>query len=228
MIIDGTFDAPLEVKSLDDAGVFEGYGAVFGNVDAGGDKLMPGAFAESLAKHRREGTRVAMLWQHDQNALPLGVWDDMAEDGKGLWGKGRLNLETVNGREAHSAMKMGSLAGLSIGYQTVEDKMEGAVRHLKRVQLWEVSLVNFPMNSRAVVNQVKADRLGAALRDFAQRFREGEPPAIKEFEALLRDAGLPKSKAVEIASHGYAHAVRGDPEGTEANIAAEFLRALRG
>ncbi|MGH2205109.1 HK97 family phage prohead protease, partial [Enterococcus faecalis] len=72
-------------------GTFEGYGSVFGNVDSYDEKVMPGAFVESLAKHRREGSNVLMLWNH--NAIePIGIWEDLAEDGKGLWGKGQLIL----------------------------------------------------------------------------------------------------------------------------------------
>lgn len=215
---------PLEVKALDDEGTFEGYGAVFSNVDHGGDKIMPGAFAESLAKHRREGTTVKMLWNHDPGQ-PIGVWLDMAEDGKGLWGKGQLVLEVARAREVHALMKRKAIGGLSIGYSTVKAEPDGNVRLLKSLNLWEVSPVTFPMNDRARIASVKSDR----MEDFARRLRDGEPPEIKEFEDILRDAGIPKSMATRIASVGYAKAIRGEPEGSKANDPAlELLKALAG
>lgn len=211
---------PLEIKALDDAGTFEGYGAVFGNTDQGGDKIAPGAFVESLAKHRREGTTVKMLWAHDPSE-PIGVWDDLAEDAKGLWGKGRLVLDVSRAREVHALMKAKAVGGLSIGYQTVESIPEGNARVLKRVSLWEVSPVTFPMNGRARIEAVKG---AEALSDFARRLRDGEPPEIKEFEDLLREAGVPKALAVRIASHGYAKAIRSESEGKASETALGALR----
>lgn len=224
-----TLDFPLEIKSLDAEGSFEGYGAVFANVDQGGDKVMPGAFADSLARHRRDGTSVKMLWHH-QPDQPIGVWDDLAEDGKGLWGKGSLIMEIPRAREVHALMKRKAIGGLSIGYATPQGgaQIEKGVRVLSKLDLYEVSPVTFPMNSRARIEAVKADQMGEAMRDFAQRLRDGEPPEIKEFENVLREAGIPKSMATRIASVGYAKAVRGDPEGNQANDAAAFLKALRG
>lgn len=93
-----TKDFSLEVKDLSEDGTFEGYGSIFNNVDSYGEKVVPGAFVESLAKHKREGTAVLMLWQHNPNE-PIGVWEDLAEDAKGLWGKGRLITEVQRARE---------------------------------------------------------------------------------------------------------------------------------
>lgn len=218
-----TLDFPLEVKSLSDEGTFEGYGSVFGNVDGGGDKMAPGAFSASLSKHRREGSSVRMLWNHDQRE-PIGIWDDLAEDAKGLWGKGRLILDIQRAREVHALMKAKAIGGLSIGYSTAESEPDGNVRVLKRVDLWEVSPVTFPMNTRARISGVKSERFS----EFAARLRDGDPMPIKEFEDILRDAGVPKVMATRIASVGYAKAIRSDSEGDQAIEAAAFLKALRG
>ena len=220
-----TIDFPIELKALGDDGSFEGYGAVFSNVDLGNDRVLPGAFVESLTRHRREGTSVKMLWNHNPSE-PIGIWEDLAEDSKGLWGKGQLILDVARAREVHALMKRKAIGGLSIGYATIEDKVEAGVRLLKKVDLWEVSPVTFPMNDRARIESVKTDQLGAALRAFAIKLRDGTPPQIKDFEGILREAGVPKSMAVAIASHGYAKAIRSESEGTEASAAA-FLKALR-
>ncbi|MBB1247449.1 HK97 family phage prohead protease [Rhizobium sp. G21] len=217
-----TKDFTLKVKDLSDDGTFEGYGSVFGNVDAYGEKVMPGAFVASLAKHRREGTNVLMLWQHDPSE-PIGTWDDLAEDSKGLWGKGRLVLDVQKAREVHALMKANAIGGLSIGYREVKAAPDGNVRNLEELDLREISPVSFPANRRARVSSVKSER----MEEFARKLRDGEPMPIKEFEDILREAGVPKSMAVAIASHGYAKAIRSESEGEKADDTLAFLRALR-
>ncbi len=114
-----TKDFALEVKDLSEDGTFEGYGSIFGNVDSYGEKVVPGAFVESLAKHRREGTSVLMLWQHNPDE-PIGVWDDLAEDAKGLWGKGRLIMEVQRAKEVYALLRAKAVRGLSIGYRELD------------------------------------------------------------------------------------------------------------
>lgn len=216
-----TKDFSLQVKDLSDDGTFEGYGSIFGNVDCYGEKVMPGAFVASLAKHRREGSSVLMLWQHNPSE-PIGIWEDLAEDSKGLWGKGRLILEVQKARETHALMKAKAIGGLSIGYREVKVTPEGNVRNLEELDLREISPVSFPANRRARIEAVKSERMD----DFARRLRDGDPMPIKEFEDILREAGVPKSMAMAIASHGYAKAIRSESEGEKANDGAAFLRAL--
>lgn len=226
-----TKDFTLQVKELTEDGTFEGYGSIFGNVDAYGEKVVPGAFVESLAKHRREGTNVLMLWQHDPDN-PIGVWEDLAEDAKGLYGKGRLILEIQKAREVRALMLQKAIGGLSIGYREIETEPDGNVRLLKKLELYEISPVVFPANRRARIEAVKFGELealarrGERLQELARCFRDGEPMPAKEFEEILRDAGFPKSAAVQIASVGYAKAIRSESEGSKANEQAAFLQAL--
>ncbi|MDX1127457.1 HK97 family phage prohead protease [Sinorhizobium medicae] len=218
-----TKDFALQIKDLSDEGTFEGYGSVFGNVDSYGEKVMPGAFVSSLAKHRREGSNVLMLWQHNPDE-PIGVWEDLAEDSKGLWGKGRLIMEVQKARETHALMKAKAIGGLSIGYREVKVTPDGNVRNLEELDLREISPVSFPANRRARIEAVKSER----MEEFARRLRDGDPMPIKDFEDILREAGVPKSMAVAIASHGYAKAIRGEPEGEKANDQAlRFLQMLK-
>lgn len=207
-------DFSLEIKAVDESGVIEGYASVFGGApDSYGDVVMPGAFADTLVKHKREGTMPLMLWGHQASELPIGDWVDMAEDGKGLWAKGQLDLEDSVGARVHRALKRKSVRGLSIGYETKEretDPKRPGINFLKAVDLWEVSPVNFPAQRRAQITNVKSILDGL--------------PTVREFEGLLRDAGFSKSKAVAMAAACAPH-LRGEPEG-EADQLAEFLKAL--
>jgi len=213
----------FKVKAADDAGEIEGYASVFGNRDSYNEVVMPGAFADSLAKHAREGTKPLMLWQHNPDE-PIGVWDELVDDGKGLWGKGRLLKGVRRADEAIIMLQAGAIQGMSIGYREVdvEPAEGGGPRKLVKLDLLEASIVSFPANRRARVESVKSE---GALSEFARRLRDGEPPSIKEFEDILREAGVPKAMAVQIASVGYAKAIRSESEGGEASNAIAQLRA---
>lgn len=217
-IAHATLDFPLDIKSAgDETGVFEGYASINSNVDSYGERVMPGAFADSLAKHKREGTMPLMLWQHS-SWDPIGVWTDLSEDGKGLYGKGELLTELQRGKEAHILLKRKAIRGLSIGYREieVEEAKNGQPRLLKKVDLLEVSLVTFPANPKARVESVKSGEISAKWLEFGRLVRDGEPPAAKDFEDLLREAGIPKSMAMQIAAVGYVKAVRSESD-REAN-----------
>lgn len=168
----------MEVKA-DDAGVVEGYGSVFGNEDSYGDVILPGAFAASIARKAPK-----MLWQHDM-AKPIGVWDQVTEDGTGLRLRGRV-ASTPLGMEARELVKMGALDGLSIGFQTVGHRMEGNLRQLTEINLWEVSFVTIPANDRAVITALKS---------------KSDAPAV---EQMLRDAfGYSRTEAKIFMARGY-------------------------
>lgn len=209
-------DFSLEIKAVDESGVIEGYASVFGGApDSYGDVVMPGAFADTLVKHKREGTMPLMLWGHQASELPIGDWVDMAEDGKGLWAKGQLDLEDSVGARVHRALKRKSVRGLSIGYETKEretDPKRPGINFLKAVDLWEVSPVNFPAQRRAQITSVKSLLDGL--------------PTVREFEGLLREAGFSKAKACAIAAAATPH-LRGEPEGKADQLAAVW-QALRG
>ncbi|GLV22001.1 primosome assembly protein PriA [Sphingobium sp. TomMM35A] len=209
----------LDVKDVSDAGSFEGYGSTFGGQpDSYGDIMVAGCFADTLVKHKREGTMPLMLWGHQSNELPIGNWEDMAEDGKGLWMKGQLDLDDPVGQRVHRALKRRAVRGLSIGYQTLSsepDPKRSGVQFLKAVDLWEVSVVNFPANRRSLVTSVKS-------------WADGEVPSVREFEKFLRDVGgFSNSKATALASSCAPH-LRGEPEGKANEELVEFLQALRG
>jgi phage prohead protease, HK97 family len=205
----------LKVKDLSEDGTFEGYGSVFGNADSYGEIVEPGAFAESLARHRREGTKPLMLWQHDPDK-PIGVWDDLAEDGKGLRGKGRLLAGVSKADEALILLKAGALQGLSIGYREQEVAPDGNNRRLKKLDLLEISLVSFPANRRARVEAVKSEHV-TTLRD---RLLAGDRPSLREMEKGMRDAfDLSHSEAERAVRLFFKDFAQGDPE-TVTDLAA--------
>ena len=176
------FAGGAPVLTTTDAGtVIEGYASLFGLADQGGEKVMPGAYAASLSKLAGRGDKVRMLWQHDP-MRPIGVWDEIREDARGLWVRGRLLSEVGQAREAAALVQAGAIDGLSIGYRTVraERSPEGH-RLLTEVELWEVSLVTFPMLPEAKVGRKSGDRDEAAA---AEEAADG----AAEFSADLRDA----------------------------------------
>lgn len=144
----------------------EGYASLFGLTDQGGDIVQKGAYAASLKRLAARGDKVRMLWQHDPTR-PIGVWDEIREDEKGLWVKGRLLPEIAQAREAAALIAAGAIDGLSIGYRTISAERDGKGRRLlSEVELWEVSLVTFPMLAEAKVGR-KSDRaleMAAAFR----------------------------------------------------------------
>lgn len=136
----------------------EGYASFFDAVDQGGDVVLKGAYAASLKTLAAQGRQVKMLWQHDASE-PIGVWDEVREDEKGLYVKGRLLESVARGREAAALIAAGALDGLSIGYRTKKAlRASEGKRHLQELELWEVSLVTFPMLPSARVG-AKGDRV---------------------------------------------------------------------
>jgi uncharacterized protein len=140
----------LKIKSVDEAGKFVGVGAVFGNVDLGGDRILPGAFTRTLAA----GKQFPLLWQHDPSH-PIGTFK-ATETQQGLMIEGQLLLSDATGAKAYNLLKAQVIKGLSIGYDTIKDQMVGDVRELVELRLWECSVVTFPMNESARVTGIKA------------------------------------------------------------------------
>lgn len=187
--------APFEFKFTDTngqpAGSFEGYASAFNNIDDGGDRILPGAFVDTLAQAKASGRMPKMLLNHGgglfgagaEDMLPIGKWNNLGEDTKGLEAKGRLiNLDTESGKRIYGAMKEGELSSLSIGYKaekfTRGTRAGEPRRSISQIKLYEISPVTFPMNGHAAITSVKSCGI----------------KTIREFEDFLRDVG------------GYSHA----------------------
>ncbi len=120
----------------------QGYASLWGVADLNGDVVAKGAFTGSL---KRTGvTGVRMLHQHESRAV-VGVWDEIVEDDRGLFVRGRIADWSAEARYARALSRARALDGLSIGFRAAQARRDGRLRVLSGVELWEVSLVTFPM-----------------------------------------------------------------------------------
>ncbi|ARA79623.1 HK97 family phage prohead protease [Pseudomonas ficuserectae] len=197
-------EVPFELKTVDEAGNFEGYAAVFNNVDLGDDVILPGAFTK--VKTTRGG-KLKLALYHDLTRLVGAA--DYTQDDHGLLLKGKVNLAVSYARDAYELMKSEILDSMSIGFNTIkadfEERAGRRVRIIKEAELWEASFVPFGMNPEAQVLTVKSD--------------------IRLFETALRERmGLSQKEAAAVASLGYS-ALRRDG-GSEATAIVEGLKSL--
>jgi HK97 family phage prohead protease len=166
-----TKSVACDLKTVEADGTFSGYASRFDIVDLGRDLVLPGAFRDSLAQR---GTRsIKLLFQHDP-AEPIGVWLELREAGRGLFVRGRVLPEVERGRDVLALMRAGALDGLSIGFRAVEGRTDSksGVRRLSKIDLWEISVVTFPMQPEARISAVKNfedAHLAAKLRSAARQ-----------------------------------------------------------
>lgn len=213
-------DAAVDLQAAVKTGVIEGYASLFNVVDSGGDIVAPGAYRANLERLAAEDRKIKMLWQHDTNA-PIGIWDDVREDDKGLYVKGRVIQDVTKGREALKLIEAGAVDGLSIGYRTINaHKDENGRRILQKVELWEVSIVTFPMLPSATIAS-KTD----VPKEIVERLKAGDRLTEREFEKLAKGVGLSNSQA-ERAARIHLKG-QGEPVGA-ATEAEEFFAALLG
>ena len=158
-------------------GTVEGYASLFGEIDQARDRVMRGAFAQTL--RQRPVQRVPMLFQHDP-AEPVGVWLELREDHRGLYARGRLIPEVARGRELLSLLRAGAIDGLSIGFRTVKGRIDPRtrIRSLLAVDLWEISIVTFPLLAGARVRAVKHQAASQPKASFARARAEADWRAL--------------------------------------------------
>ncbi len=201
--------APFDEIAED--GTFSGYASLFGKTDLGNDRVVQGAFSKSIGIRKPGGIR--MLFQHNPDK-PIGVWEELREDASGLFVRGRIIKDVSNGAEVLNLMRSGALDGLSIGFKTRRsrtDKKTG-IREILEADLWEISIVTFPMLADARVTQVKQ--------------LQNHLPTIREFERwLTRDAGLTRSQAKTVIAKGFSTlAGKQDAVGISKAALAEKIR----
>ncbi|MEM1162180.1 MAG: HK97 family phage prohead protease [Pseudomonadota bacterium] len=174
-----------------EVGRLQGYASRFGEPDQAGDVVAPGAFATSLETLKAAGRSVKFLWQHDPTR-PIGVWQEVMENKTGLWVSGEVLTDLPLGKDAAVLMAAGAIDGLSIGYRVVraEKNRETGGRTLLEIDLWEVSLVTFPMLPTA---RAEADRpIRKAAPDLAEAILADGPefngPSDDDLAAALAEA----------------------------------------
>ena len=202
----------LTLDAVEEDGVFSGYASLFGRVDLGKDVVEKGAFSASLKARGAAGIR--MLFQHDP-AEPIGVWTEIREDARGLFVRGRLTRDVARAREVLSLMRGGALDGLSIGFRAVRAKSDprSGVRRIMEADLWEISVVTFPMLPDARIDMVKGRR---------------RLPTTREFESwLTRDAGLTRGEARCVIARGFASLVGARDAAPDGRLADRIREATR-
>lgn len=192
-----------EIKFTGDGtqGIFEGYASVFGNVDADGDIILSGAFKNTLQQQTR---KVAMFFNHRAWELPVGKWDALAEDSKGLFVRGQLTPGHSGASDLKAAMQHGTVEGMSVGFSVTKDDYSLSAnggRIFKNITaLREISVCTFPANELAGVSAMKSiDGI----------------ETIRDVENWLRDSvGLSKSQAVGLIAR-FKSAIRSESESDE-------------
>ncbi len=214
----------FEVEDYDEEeGIFSGYGAVFSNIDSGGDIIEPGAFTKTIA----EGTgRVKILSGHNDTLLPIGVPVELREDAKGLYMRGKIS-DTALGRDVKTLIKDGVLGELSIGYDPVVfDYDESGIRHLREVKLWEISVVTWAMNEQAVITGYKADDFAAQVEATAQSVAEDIKAGRKISAARmksLKEACTAMKTATKLLDKIIAEAQEDAGKGTTPQVARKTM-----
>jgi uncharacterized protein len=190
-----TRDFNLELKMVGEEGTIEGYASVFDVVDSYKDVIAPGAFKRTLAAWQSSGRMLPVLWQHDAYN-PIGVTLAASEDEHGLAVKAQLITEVAQARDAYALAKAGALGGMSIGFSIPNKAADGnpavvydderQVQIIREVRLWEYSLVTFPANEAATINQVKAaaNALENASEAFTLHYRE-TISLLREMRSLI-------------------------------------------
>jgi uncharacterized protein len=227
----------LEIKDVTATGQFQGYAAVFGNVDQQDDVIVRGAFAKTIMENAGLGWPI--LWQHDAYE-PIGLIEQADEEDPGLDVIGQLNMDVQRGAEAHSLLRQKAVRGMSIGYSAVQQTFDGLVRFLREVKLREVSLATFPANELALVDTVKHAADVWALvgqvkagRVLSKTNFDALEAVVDELSALLAAAALEPDADDEAATDDGKSSSRGEPA-TEATLDVKTLgpdaltRALAG
>lgn len=148
-----------------DVGVIKGFASTYNNIDRGNDVILPGAFADSLKRHRDEDRQIRMFFQHNQ-MFPIGGFPikQIADNEKGLFVVGNINLKADKGLSTFELIKQGVITDLSIGFSVNKNFIdEEGVNNLTDVSLWEISAVTEPMNTQANILEVKG---ATTFRDY--------------------------------------------------------------
>ncbi|WP_421557134.1 HK97 family phage prohead protease [Pseudomonas canadensis] len=204
-------DTEIKFSSDGKAGVFEGYASVFDVIDSDGDIILPGAYKKALAGQSR---KVGMFFNHQTWEMPVGKWQTLEEDSKGLIVIGELTPGMSASNDLRAAMEHKTVEGMSVGFTVTKDDYSiiDTGREFKNVQaLREISICTFPANEQATIDSMKSMESITTIRDV---------------EHWLRDsAGLSKSQALGFIAR-FKSAVRSDSEGGEITALLERIKSF--
>lgn len=181
-------------------GIIEGFASTY-ELDRGDDVILRGAFTKTILRHKQNNRPIRMLRQHS-NSMLIGGFpiDSVEERDAGLFVKGEVNLAVQEGAEAYALAKQGVLTDMSIGFSFTsvddierEERDGKMVRLIKNLELWEISLVNEPMNASANITAVKTVTPFQDL-PLASRDRAWDPDqAIARVRAFTGSEEMPSS-----------------------------------
>lgn len=170
----------LKTAENDESGKISGYASTYNNPDLAGDVMLPGCYDAVLNKIKSSGVMPVMFFSHDRWSVPCGTWDEINSDEKGLYVSGRINRDLESGKEIYSALKFGSMSGLSVGIsysmKGVEENDNGGFDFKSIDDLFEISICAMPCNQNARIDAVKSFDV-ESITDY------------KTAERYLRDAG---------------------------------------
>lgn len=218
----------FELENYNEAeGIFSGYGAVFSNIDSGGDIIEPGAFTKTIAENAE---RVKILSGHNEGLLPIGKPLELREDAKGLFLKAKIS-DTALGRDVKTLIGDGVLCELSIGYDPVTFEYDSdGIRHLKEVKLWEISVVTWAMNEEAVIIDFKASDLSAQFEAQLKAELEQDMAEIKAGRKIsaarmrtIKDASATMKTAVKLLDAIIREAEDGGKKAAQAQAVKKAL-----
>lgn len=205
---------PFELKQVSEDDkrffIFEGLASTFGNTDLVDDIVEKGAFLDSLAVRMPK-----VLWQHDTNE-PIGMPESLFETEQGLLIKGKLpkNDTFVSGRVIPQMM-IGSISSMSIGFTVKDFEIRDGIRHLKEIDLFEISLVTFPANPAATVNNFKSithDKLSriTTRKEYNELLKQTGcfSKQAREFLAAQFNPGLCNTGVVDLGNLGLTESIK--------------------
>lgn len=171
----------IEIKSKADMR-FACYTNVKGNIDHAQDMTMEGAYKDSIDYWGSVGSMPKMFWNHNSWLPPVGAWEVMREDDKGLYKEGYM-LDTDRGIEIFKAMSVkGGVNSFSVGYYVIDEQWNGKFNELRKLHIIESSPVNFPCNEQA------------QLLDIQKSLREGKNLSKSDLRHLLQSTNVGLSK----------------------------------
>ncbi len=150
------FDISFRFAPNAEGAEFSGYAVIWGERNAHNEIVERGAFTKTLAAHRAAGTKPVMFWSHNREEI-IGVWEELREDDKGLFVRGRLLLEVQKAREVSELMKAGAVSGLSIGFRVPAggERRSAGTRYLSNIDLAEISVVGLPSAGSARITKIR-------------------------------------------------------------------------